>query len=205
MASLTASKIIGVDYWCTSFYLNVIVHECFFHILRYLHFENNDSRPNCDDPDYDTVWKIKTLYTLNNKFCEMYSTTERLAVNEVIVLCKGRVIFWQYIPKRDKKFGVKIYRLCSCVGYTYDMSVYLGKQWQHATDQITVTYGTLLRVIHRVERPGHKIFVDNYFISAAVLDDLFQHKIGAFGIVRSGRHGMPQDIGPKALKLKRGV
>jgi hypothetical protein len=34
--------------------------------------------------------------TLNNKFCELYNPTEHLAVDEVIVLYKGRVVFRQY-------------------------------------------------------------------------------------------------------------
>ena len=55
-----------------------------------------------------------------------------------------------------------LYKLGDSLGYTYDMSVYLGKQWQHAT-QITATHGTVLQLIRRVEGLGHKIFMDNYF------------------------------------------
>jgi hypothetical protein len=63
-----------------------MARDCFFHILRFLHFENNDN------PDYDRLWKIRKVFdTLNNKFCEMYNPTEHLAVDEVIVLYKGRV------------------------------------------------------------------------------------------------------------------
>ena len=40
------------------------------------------------------------------------------------------------------------------------MSVYLGKQRQHATTQITATHGTVLQLIRRVEGLGHKIFMD---------------------------------------------
>jgi hypothetical protein len=50
--------------------------------------------------------------------------SEHLAVNEVIVLFKGRVIFRQYIPKKRKRFGIKIYELCDGTVYTYDMTVY---------------------------------------------------------------------------------
>jgi hypothetical protein len=35
-----------------------------------------------------------------------------LAVDEVIVKFKDRVIFRQYIPKKRKSFGIKIYKLC---------------------------------------------------------------------------------------------
>ena len=163
------------DYWsreeqyCTPFHSNVMARDCFFHIVRFLHFEDNDNSPSRDDPDYSRLWKIRKIFDiLNNKFCEMYNPTEHLAVDEVIVLYKGRVIFRQYIPKKRKRFGIKIYKLCDSLGYTYDMSVYLGKQRQNATAQITATHGTVLQVIRRVEGLGHKIFMDNYFTSPAV-------------------------------------
>ena len=119
------------------------------------------------------------------------------------MLYKGRVVFQQYIPKKHKRFGIKIYKLCDSLGYTYDMSMYLGKQRQHATAQITATHGTVLQVIQRVEGLSHKIFMDNYFTSPALVDDLFQRKINACGTVHHDRHGMPRDIGPKSQKMKR--
>ena len=129
------------EQYCTPFYSNIIACNRFFHILGFLHFENNDDPPNHGDPDYDRLWKIQEIFdTLENKFCELYNPTEHLAVDEVIVLYKGTVVFLQYIPKKHKRFGIKIYKLCDSLGYTYDMSVYLGKQRQHATAQITATH-----------------------------------------------------------------
>jgi hypothetical protein len=52
------------------------------------------------------------------------------------------------------------------------MSLYLGKQRQNATAQITATHGTVVQVIRRVEGMGHKIFMDNYFTSPALFDDV---------------------------------
>jgi hypothetical protein len=115
-----------------------MARDCFFHILQFVHFENNNDPPNRDNPDYDRLWNIRKVFdTLNNKLCEMYKPTEHLAVDAVIVLYKGRLIFQQYIPKKHKRFGIKIYKLCDSLGYTYDMSVYLGKQRQCTTAQIT--------------------------------------------------------------------
>jgi hypothetical protein len=138
------------------------------------------------------------LFDLNNKFCELYILTEHLAVDEVIVLYKGRVVFRQYIPKKHKRFGIRTYKLCDSVSYTY-MSVYLGKQRQHATAQITATHRTVLQVIWRVEGMGHKTFMGNYFTSPALFGYLFQLKTNVCGTVRHDRHGMPWDIGPKSL------
>ena len=63
----------------------------------------------------------------------------------------------------------------------------------------------VLQVIRRVAGLGHKILMDNHFTSPAVFDDLFERKINACGTVRHDRRGMPRDIGPKSLKMKRGT
>jgi hypothetical protein len=93
------------DYWSreeqysTPFYSNVMARDRFFHIR--FHFENNAVPPKRDDPDYDRLWKIRKISdTLNNNFGELYNPTEHLALDEVIVLYKGRVVFRQYIPKK---------------------------------------------------------------------------------------------------------
>jgi hypothetical protein len=96
------------------------------------------------------------------------------------MLHKGRVVFRQYIPNKHKN-----YNLCDSLDYTYDMSVYLGKERQNATAQITATHETVLQVIRRVEGMGQKLFMDNYFTSPALFDDPFQRKINACGTVHT--------------------
>jgi len=78
------------EQYFTPFYSKTMVRDRFFHILGFLHFENNDNPPNRDDPHYDRIWKIRNILdTLNDKFYELYNPTEHLAVGEVIVLFKG--------------------------------------------------------------------------------------------------------------------
>ena len=67
-----------------------------------------------------------------------------------------------------------------------------------------MTYQTVLQVIQRVEGLGHKLLMDNYITSLALFDYLFQHKINACETVHHDRRGMPQDIGPKSLKMRKG-
>jgi hypothetical protein len=49
---------------------------------------------------------------LNEAYVKFYNPSQHLAVDEVIVKFKGKVIFRQYIPNEIKRFGIKIYKLC---------------------------------------------------------------------------------------------
>ena len=94
--------------------------------------------------------------------------------------------------------------MCDSLGYTYDMSAYLGKQCQLATQEISATHGTAIELARRVEGLGYKIYMDSYFSSPALFDDLFQRNINSCGTVRNDRQGMPKDISSRAVKTKKG-
>jgi len=125
-------------------------------------------------------------------------------VDKVIVKFKGRVIFRQYIPKKRKCFGIKIYKLCDESGCMYDMRVYVGRGSHSSTDDMTATHETVRHLTNRVEGSRHKIFMDSFFSPPRLFDDLDICKINSCGTVRPNRRDMPSDFGPKQLKLKRG-
>jgi hypothetical protein len=76
---------------------------------------------------------------LSKTYAKFYNPSEHLALNKIIILFKGRVIFKQHIPKKNKCFGVEVYKLCIMTAYSYDMSIYFGKDMQNATQIMTVT------------------------------------------------------------------
>ena len=125
-------------------------------------------------------------------------------MDEVIVKFKGRVIFRQYISKKRKCFGIKIYKLYDESGYTYDMRVYLGGDSHSATDNMTATHAAVRHLTCTVEGLRHKIFMDNFFSSQRLFNDLDRCKINLCGTVRPNRKDIPSDFGPKQQKLKRG-
>jgi len=55
-----------------------------------------------------------------------------------------------------------------------------------------------------VEGFGHKLYMDNFFSSPNLYYDLAQKKIFCCGTVRLHRKGMPMDLKPMTLRLKRG-
>jgi len=61
-----------------------------------------------------TDWKMRAIFDkLIDSYAKCYHPTKHLEVDGIIVLFKDRIIFKQYIPKKHKQFGVKIYKLCA--------------------------------------------------------------------------------------------
>jgi len=113
------------DNYHTTFYGNAMSWDRYLHILRFLHFTDKKKVPDMKEENSCRLWKIRNLFDiLKDKFSKFYNPSENLDLNEVVKF-KGRVIFRQYIPKKRKRFGVKIYKLCDKTGYTYDMAVYV--------------------------------------------------------------------------------
>jgi len=124
--------------------------------MKVVHSENNQNPPDRMNPDYGWLWKIRRIFDyLNSIYSTLYHPTENLALDEVIVKIKGRVVFWQYIPNKNKEFGINLYQLCDGKGYMYDIAVYLGKQLLNAASNITPCHGTVLQLTREVEGDGH--------------------------------------------------
>lgn len=82
---------------------------------------------------------------------------------------KGRVVFWQYTPKKHKRFGMKLYKLCDGNGYMYNMTTYLGEQLLNAAFNIMPTHGTVLQLKRKMQGDGHILFMDKHFFIAATV------------------------------------
>ena len=135
------------EYWSTldqlytPFYGTMMKRDQYLRILRYLHFTDNRNEPDRTDKNFDRLWKIRYLFEiLNATFSKFCNPSENQAIDEIIVSFKGRVIFKQYIPKKCKHFGIKLFNLCDTTGCTYDMKVYLGKDRQRMAQHVTATH-----------------------------------------------------------------
>jgi len=52
----------------------------------------------------------------------------------IVVIVKGSIIVKLYIPKKHRRFGTEINKLCNSTGHTYNMEVYGGRtnsSWQN--------------------------------------------------------------------------
>ena len=83
------------------------------------------------------------------------------------------------------------------------MKVYLGKERQRTAQHVTATHATVTELTRKIEGCSHKLYMDNFFSSPELFDDLVKKQIYCCGTVRPNRKGMPQDLRPKTTKLKR--
>ncbi|KAK9717154.1 Transposase IS4 [Popillia japonica] len=118
------------DYWSTNpvietpFFAKVCSRDRFLQILYALHFADN---ANLDKND--ALRKIRPiLSSLKESFGgrSLYPF-EDLAIDESLILWKGRLAFKQYIPSKRHRFGVKLFEICDAeTGYILDLIIYTG-------------------------------------------------------------------------------
>jgi hypothetical protein len=177
------------DYWTraehfhTTFYTNAMKRDRFLHTLHFLHFTDNKNEPDLTDVNSDRIRKMRNLFDiLKENFSKFYNPSEHLAVDEVIVRFKGYVIFRKYIPKKHKCFGIKIYKLFDETGYTYDMTVYLGRDRLRTAQHLNATHATVSDLTRTIQGRGHKLYMDNYFSSPDLFDDLATSKFAVVAL-----------------------
>jgi len=95
----------------------------FLAINQFLHFANNSLNPG-----NDKLFKIRSVIEhLKEKFCESFVPNRLIAIDESLLLWKGRLGWKQYIPKKRSRFGIKTFELCdSKTGYLWNYIVYTG-------------------------------------------------------------------------------
>jgi len=94
---------VKMEQLCYPFYGLTMVCARYYHILRFLHFTDNN-RNGVDMMD-DRMWKKRDLFEiLMMNFSKSYNPSKHLAADEVIVKNKGKVVFKQCIPKKTQTF-----------------------------------------------------------------------------------------------------
>ena len=140
---------------------------------------------------------------LSEKFASAYYPDQNLSLDESMIPWRGRVSFRMYIPSKPTKYGIKIYCVCdAATGYVVKMCVYTGA----GPDGPEKDHGpnVVRKMSEGFHGKGHVFFMDSFFSSPALYDEMKEKGTLAVGTVRQGRQGLPGDIHPKVKKLKKG-
>ena len=203
-----------LSYWSTDpipstpFFGATMSRTRFLQILRCLHFVDNSLAPEPDSPNFNKLYKIQLLLDLIiPKLRAVYKPERQLAVDEILIKFKGKIRFRQFIPIKPGRLGMKAFTLAESTScYVLGSTVYTGKEANVV--QKDLGKRAVMLVMEPFLDKGYYVFMDNYYTSVGLFEELEGRKTLACGTVRSKRLGLPKDIcdlkAKEVKSLKRG-
>ena len=196
------------DYWSTDestdtpYFRGVMPRDRFLMIMKYLHINDNTKASPPTDPKRDKLFKVRPFFdVLQKSFSSMCTPSENLAIDEAMIPWRGNLSFKVFNPLKPIKHGIKAYELCdSKTGYCYMIEIYTGKLSASSKGS---TYDLCFRLMDPYLDLGHKLYLDNFYSSPVLFQDMFNRKTGCCGTLRTNRKGTPDKI-KAAKKLKKG-
>ena len=171
-------------------------------ILKYLHFNDNTCAVDKDHPLHDKLYKVRLILDrVQESFPMHFIPNQHISINEQMIGTKARISFLQYLPKKPKKWGVKLWVLAdSSTGYVPAFSVYT----RASNDGVThgLAYHVVMDLMEQYLNQGYKVYVDNFYTSLWLFISLYEQGTLACGTVRTNRKGLPKAAITK--KLDRG-
>ncbi|KAL3242510.1 hypothetical protein MRX96_021077 [Rhipicephalus microplus] len=198
-------------YWCSDSFFHVkeiaqvMTYKRFQLITNCLHLNNNNLMADYGTKDYDRSYKVRPLMDMmNERFLANYTPSSHLAVDESMILFKGRSSMKQYMPMKPKiKRGYKVWSLAdSETGYLLKFQLYEGKS-AHKPDDVTLGEHVVLTLTDGAVPAGSQVFFDNFFSSTKLLQVLREKDILACGTFRVNKRDLPQVV-KENNKLERG-
>lgn len=186
------------DYWSTNYLMRLSPHlfmsrDRFYLILRALNVQT-DERP-------ESIFKIKPLIDLfNQSMCSIYYPAKNIAIDESLILWKGRLSFRQYLKGKRHRYGIKLYILADMHGIIQKIHLYAGSGDQTVGGRNHVNKVVML-LLEKYINKGHSLYVDNFYTSVVLAEELLNKNTYVTGTLRANRAGNPNLI---HNKLKAG-
>ena len=192
------------DYWSKNPILGVqCISRCmpllrFKALMRCLHLNDNSKAPRPGEEGFDKLYKIFPLFDIvgHNSLTKYMPHCEN-AVDEAMVLFKGRSAFKQYMPNKPVKRGYKVWmRADARNGYCCFFEVYTGAT--PGATEVGLGASVVKTMVEPLYGKGYYVFYDNFFSSVSLARDLLDNKVYTIGTTRVNRKNWPNCL--KALK-----
>lgn len=203
-------------YWSTDMLLSgpavfckeVMSRDRFFSIMKFLRFSPAGCvRKNCP------ATRIEPYLDLLRERCQMVMRPLRSgAVDEALILWKGRLAFRQYMKSKRARFGVKVFVASPCdeqwKGYSWNFMLYYGKDTFALGDpnasHLTVSERIVVRILGDLLDEGRHIITDNWYTSLKLSDYLQTRATLLTGVIRQGR-GPPKTVQQEQLEKNQAL
>lgn len=149
----------------------------------------------------DRLQKIRVLLNIClRNFQEAYTPGKELALDESLLLFRGRLSFRTYMKNKKTKYGIKFYELCSYDGYVLNIDIYKGQGEDGPDEDMSKIDSLVTKLLQPYVNKGYHLFMDNYYNSVTLANRLLQCQTHVTGTLRSNRRGNPKLLVKKRLK-----
>lgn len=169
-------------------------------IGQYFHVSDNTDNPARGNDGHDKLSHIRQIINhLKANIISQYNPHPETTIDEAMIGFSGRLSFKQYLPLKPTKRGIKVWmRADPHNGYVNDFNIYTGK------DSAGPQKGLAEKVVKDLMEPiyglNHTVYMDNYFTSVGLYNDLMMNNTYACGTFRRGRVGIPDEVSQAKLK-----
>ena len=191
----------------TPFFGRYMTRIQFERILSNLHLNDNTKT------NRDPLYKVRPVIDMiDRNFLHVYTPKKNLAVDEASCPFKGRLGFKMYNPRKPARFHIRLYEVCeSESGYCSGVEIFTGNKNSKCVASskpldpgCTVTTKLVLGLLQRSNLldQGYHVYMDNYYTSVELLDELYVRSTYCAGTCRSNRKRLPKAV--TEVKLKPG-
>ena len=152
------------------------------------------------------------LDLLRHRSQSLMRPSRHIAIDEALILWKGRLGFRQFIKIKRARFGIKVFVLCPTGkgwdGYSWNFEVYYGKgnykNQDPAASNLSVSEDIVVHLMKDLLDHGCHVVTDNWYTSIRLSDYLQTRNTMLTGVVRAGR-GPPKSIINAKLERQQSV
>ncbi|CAB3229538.1 unnamed protein product [Arctia plantaginis] len=128
-----------------------------------------------NDDKTDKLYKIRDMLSMiTDNFQNILNPGKYVVIDETMIPWRGRLGFRQYIKNKSHRYGVKLYKLCTPEGYTYQIEIYTGKTDQKK--EVDHSQKVVLRLMNNLIEQGRIVIVDNFYTSVTLAEKLLSQK-----------------------------
>ncbi|CAB3249469.1 unnamed protein product [Arctia plantaginis] len=146
-----------------------------------------------NDDKTDKLYKIRDMLSMiTDNFQNILNPGKYVVIDETMIPWRGRLGFRQYIKNKSHRYGVKLYKLCTPEGYTYQIEIYTGKTDQKK--EVDHSQKVVLRLMNNIIEQGGIVIVDNFYTSVTLAEKLLSQKTFVCGTLNVRRKYLPKKV-----------
>ena len=141
-----------------------------------------------------------------DNFKNEYTPDKHIAIDEELLLWKGRLGFKQYIPNKRARFRIKMFSVCEVSGYLWNSFVYVGKnanetlEEQALVKELRKSSAVVPKLMSDLYGNGYHLQVDNWYISKRLFKHLSENGTVTCGTAVGNRLMVPQSLKEEPLE-----